>query len=158
MTHAVVGRGPRPVIHILDSALVESLLATYNLAEVERLILSCGPEARDTKNRTLLMIAAQEGILPVATMLLDAGADPQACDHNGDTALHYAARFGRDDIAEILIESGARIDAVNNRGRSPLWVAASNNYPDSAIVDVLLSSGANTKLRDADGKAPDDLL
>ena len=158
VTHALVGCSPRQVVQVLDASVVESLLLSCNIAGIEELIHSFSSDARDNKGRTLLMITAQEGILPVAAVLLQAGAQPNLRDGQGDTALHIAARYGRDDIAEILIESGADIDAVNNRGRSPLWVAASNNYPDSAIVDVLLKSGARTKLRDADGKAPEDLL
>ena len=57
--------------------------------------------------RTPLMIAALEGHLEVARLLMEAGADSNLADAEGSTALSLARSYGNLDVAALLAESGA---------------------------------------------------
>lgn len=53
---------------------------------------------------TALQAAADKGLMNVARILLEAGADAAAC-HNGRTAIDIAARKGRFDMVALLLKS-----------------------------------------------------
>jgi ankyrin repeat protein len=57
--------------------------------------------------------AAANASLPVADVLLGAGADPQASDDDGVSALRLAVRAGKNDIAQRLRAAGAADDATD---------------------------------------------
>ena len=51
---------------------------------------------------TALMLAADNGHLEVARLLLEAGADKNCCDDDGMTALLLAADKGHLEVAHLL--------------------------------------------------------
>ena len=57
--------------------------------------------------RTALMIAALEGHLDVARLLIEAGADLNIADGENSTALSLARSYGNLDVAALLSEAGA---------------------------------------------------
>jgi uncharacterized protein len=57
--------------------------------------------------RTALMVAAIEGHLEVARMLVEAGSDLNIVDAEGSTALSLARSYGNLDVAALLAEAGA---------------------------------------------------
>ncbi|HEY5926780.1 MAG TPA: ankyrin repeat domain-containing protein [Kofleriaceae bacterium] len=65
--------------------------------------------------------------LPVARVLLEAGANPNAQDERGDTPLHHAiaSRLVRDPapLVELLLDAGADPLRVNHAGESALDAA-----------------------------------
>lgn len=66
--------------------------------------------AKDSRGRTALNVAARGGLFAVVTMLMAAKANVNLDDNHGRTALHFAAANGFHDIVEALIESGAWIE------------------------------------------------
>jgi len=58
--------------------------------------------------RTALMIAALEGHLDVARLLIEAGSDLNLVDEENSTALSLARSYGNLDVAAQLEEAGAR--------------------------------------------------
>ena len=58
--------------------------------------------------RTALIIAAVEGHLEVARMLVEAGSDLNIVDAEGSTALSLARSYGNLDVAALLAEAGAQ--------------------------------------------------
>ncbi len=54
-----------------------------------------------------LHVAAREGNMERARLLLDAGADPNATDYEGWTPLYLAVYNGRTEFAKLLLEAGA---------------------------------------------------
>ncbi|RIB23243.1 ankyrin repeat-containing domain protein [Gigaspora rosea] len=85
--------------------------------------------------------------------------DFQRSIHNasliGNISQHYATRSGKLEICRLLLEHGANVNAVTPELLStPLHRAAIIN--NSEIVHLLLSSGANPKLKDSDGHTPLD--
>jgi ankyrin repeat protein len=68
-------------------------------------------------------VAARDGEVEIAKMLLDAGADVNVQNEYGWTPLHEAAESGRVEIARMLIGAGARKDISTNRGKLPYDLA-----------------------------------
>ena len=83
--------------------------------------------------------------------LLDAGAKVDETDGDGITILSWAAIANRVEMARLLIERGADVNHVDKNGMTPLLYAASIDFGDSAMIDLLLQSGAHTSARTKDG-------
>lgn len=65
-------------------------------------------------------------------------------------ALLEAADGDPADAIRVLLGAGAAVNAADRMGRTPLMAAAGMCRSDN--VEVLLQAGADTRLRDADGK------
>ena len=83
--------------------------------------------------------------------LLDAGASVELPDDGGFTLLDSAVIANRVEIARLLIQRGANVNAVDKNGMTPLMYAASIDYGDSAMVDLLVKSGAKRDMKSKDG-------
>lgn len=76
----------------------------------------------------------------------------------GDTPLLVATRNHKSEMANLLIDAGADINAQNRRdGQTALHVAA-DHYGSEAIMNLLLSKGADKNIKDNDGLTSDDIL
>lgn len=89
--------------------------------------------------------------------LLDAGAKADETDSDNMTVLDWATIANRLDMARLLIERGADVNHVDKHGMTPLLYAASIDFGDSAMIDLLLKSGARANARSKDGKTALDL-
>jgi ankyrin repeat protein len=89
--------------------------------------------------------------------LLDAGAKVDEADNDGITILSWAAIANRVNMARLLIERGADVNHVDKNGMTPLLYAASIDFGDSAMIELLLKSGARANARTKDGKTALDL-
>lgn len=89
--------------------------------------------------------------------LLDAGANVDEVDGDGITVLGWAAIANRLDMARLLIQRGADVNHVDKKGMTPLLYAASIDFGDSAMVDLLIHSGARTSARTKEGLTALDL-
>jgi ankyrin repeat protein len=104
-------------------------------------------------------------ILSIVKMLLEAGADINARgpssfglnDNEGDTALNLcAAGDDKIEVVELLISSGALLDTQRTSdGRNALLAAA--EYNAIGVVELLLRAGADTTVRDCNGRNYIDL-
>ena len=95
-----------------------------------------------TKGGTCLHIAAQNGYLEIARLLLEDGADKDAAMTNGLTCLHIAAQNGYLEIVRLLLEVGADKDAETTDGWTCWHVGSQNGHLE--ILRLLLESGAKT--------------
>jgi len=86
-----------------------------------------------------------------ARALLDAGANADDIDADGISMLSWATISNRVDMARVLIEHGADVNHADKKGMTPLLYAASIDFGDSAMVDLLLKSGASTSARTKEG-------
>jgi N-acyl-D-amino-acid deacylase len=77
--------------------------------------------------------------------LLDAGASVESRDEHGFTLLDAAVIANRVDSARLLIARGANVNAVDENGMTALMYAASIDFGDGAMIDLLLKSGAQEK-------------
>lgn len=89
--------------------------------------------------------------------MLDKGADPFTRDKNGDTPLHHIVQNKENEmsrrvqsLAGLLIARGVPINSRNLAGETPLHRAA--DMGNTRVVDFLLSSGADPRLRDNRGR------
>lgn len=80
-------------------------------------------------------------------------ADSGICNYDGSSPLHIACVRGHHETVCHLIRNGANInDARDNDGKSPLYLAC--EYGHVNVVELLLGSDADIKLRDNDGASP----
>ena len=78
----------------------------------------------DERGRTALHVAAYEGKLEAARVLLELGASVHVADHRGRTALHLAAFADRRLLIKLLRAHGAVGNVKDGLGRTPLRLAA----------------------------------
>lgn len=98
-------------------------------------------EARNGDGLTPLMVAAKEGLNPIAKLLLDSGCNPNSIDPDGDTPLIFAARGGHIDVAKLLLHNGADPRLRNAVGKTAFHFASRKRYYH--IVELLEELGAN---------------
>lgn len=174
-----VGRGDVDLVKLLLShganigkTALEQSLMTGN-AQIVSLLLGPAP-SRTLLNQTLFdMIENQPVIVyigknsspgtpdepppnPVATLLVDRGADLGARDIDGSTPLEDAAAFGQLAIVKALVAKGANLEAKDNSGNTPLLSAACDcavaTMPDTdVVVEYLLEHGAKINARNNQG-------
>ena len=76
--------------------------------------------------------------VPLATAILDAGADIDIQDDKGTTPLHIAAYKGNLALAKLFIMSGASTSLKDKKQRTPMDVAKEYNHPQ--IIELLRDS------------------
>ena len=109
---------------------------------------------------TPLVLAAREGDIESATLLLDAGADVNQMTEYGWTPLLTATNNRHYKLATYLIQRGADVNKPNKGGWTPLYLATDNrnieggdfpvHKPDMdhlEYIKVLLEHGADPNAR-----------
>lgn len=99
-------------------------------------------EKQDKAGETALMLAALNGDVKLAQILIEKGAE---VNKKGWTPLHYAATNGHDDVVSLLLDKSAYIDAGSPNGTTPLMMAARGGY--GKTVTLLLDQGADPALK-----------
>lgn len=102
--------------------------------------------ALNEAGESALMMAALKGQQDWSQRLLERGA---AVNKSGWSPLHYAATGPEPAVVKLLLDRGATIDAASPNHSTPLMMAA--QYGNEANVDVLLTRGADPKLRNDQG-------
>ena len=106
---------------------------------------------------TPLITAVTQDGAPVMKALLDCGAKADAPDDDGITALSWAAIGNDVEVAKLLISRGAMVNHVDKKGMTPLMYAASIDFGDSTMVDLLLKAGANPIVKSKEGRTAGEL-
>jgi ankyrin repeat protein len=125
--------------------------AQNDAGKVRRLVGSGNsPNETDEQTRTGLHVAAINGNLQIAAILIKAGAKIDSTDKLGNTPLHYAGDRNQVEVTKLLLDLGAAPDPVNRNGMTPLMIAAGRG--DLEIVTALLAKGANPSKTDFTGR------
>jgi len=113
-------------------------------------------EAKNNRGLNVVHIAAQ-GDQPVSIAYFKKkGISLLATDNNGSTALHWAAYFGMENATYYLTSWGCNVNQKDNEfGCTPLHLGV--NSGNFKVVKRLLVKGANTKIKNKEGKDPLDL-
>lgn len=101
---------------------------------------------------TLLGVAAQEGSLEVAQLLVNGGADVNEKSFVGHAPIRIAARNGKIDLIKYFLSKGAEVDTEGDDRATPLEHAASKGHLE--IVQLLFEKGADINHQDKDGDFP----
>lgn len=104
-----------------------------------------------TSRTTPLLGAFKFGDAEVARTLFELGTPIEFADGNGITMLGRAALNNEVAMAKTLIERGANVNVVDRLGMTPLLWAASMDFGDPAMIELLLKSGAKADARNKDG-------
>jgi ankyrin repeat protein len=140
------------------------VLAAYagNAKSLKRL-LAAGAKVDDafiaigTSRTTPMLGAFKFGDVEVANTLLDLGAPVDFADGNGITMLGRTVLNNEVEMARALIARGANVNVVDKLGMTPLLWAANVDFGDTAMIELLLKSGAKTDARNKDGLTPLEL-
>jgi serine/threonine-protein phosphatase 6 regulatory ankyrin repeat subunit B len=119
--------------------------------DVVEALLQAGADVSkaDEDGFTPLNVAANA---PIATMLIERGADVNAANKLGETALWRAVKGGRADVVEALLQAGADVNKADRSGRTPLTVAADERRWSFVTLLARLSRLANVDALNSDGK------
>jgi ankyrin repeat protein len=110
-----------------------------------------------TSRTTPLLGAFKFGDADVARALFDLGTSIEFADGNGITMLGRSALNNEVAMAAALIGRGANVNVVDKLGMTPLLWAASSDFGDAAMIELLLKSGAKADARSRDGLTALDL-
>ena len=106
----------------------------------------------ETRDYTMLHIAAECGQEAVVQLLLENGAEMEAKDYYEATPLHCAAKKGQVAVLRLLLEKGAEVNANDDDGRTALlYVAAGCHGAEDrqeTVMQLLLESGAKIEAKD----------
>jgi hypothetical protein len=130
--------GAASLVHGADEGeTLQSLAARDDVAGLARAINAGVPvDARDGEGRTALHVAAKEGFLFSAMMLISKGANPNARDAKRQTPLHLAAhgdlrREGeRFQVVKLLVAKGSDRSALDVNGKRPVDLADVREFKD----------------------------
>jgi hypothetical protein len=99
---------------------------------------------------TALHLAAQQGYVQIAQLLLDTAADVNAINSDGDSTLHIAVVAKNHAMVSLLLKYGADFNARNARQESVLHLAVETG--DLGVVGLLLSRAVDLESQDATGQ------
>jgi ankyrin repeat protein len=109
--------------------------------------------SRDVRGRTPLHIAAMQGNLPFARVLLQNGANPISVDAAGYTALHFASRVHDVDMCRLLLSQSRMIPNIStNIGHTPLHSAVLSG--SIQVTQLLLEAGHSIDAQTCYGRTP----
>jgi ankyrin repeat protein len=74
---------------------------------------------KDEDGNTLLILCAKNGLIKLASLLIENGADVNKQNNKGNTALHYAISLKHFTLADLLAKHNAKEDVINKFGYTP---------------------------------------
>jgi ankyrin repeat protein/cytochrome c553 len=105
-----------------------------------------------TSRTTPMLGAFKFGDTDVIRTLLELGAPVDFADGNQITMLSRSVLNHEIELAKMLLARGANVNAADKLGMTPLLWAASSDFGDAAMVELLLRAGANAGAKNRDGR------
>ncbi|XP_037516084.1 GA-binding protein subunit beta-1 isoform X2 [Rhipicephalus sanguineus] len=147
---------PQPSLSLVDlgKQLLESA-RNGETEEVRQLMTSGAPFTTDWLGTSPLHMAAQNGHVATAEVLLRAGISRDARTKVDRTPLHVAAQEGHLDVVELLLKHSADIEAKDMLRMTPLHWAVERGHLD--VIKCLLRWGADVSATSKFEKSPLDI-
>lgn len=101
--------------------------------------------------------AVRNGDFDVVRTLLVLGANVNGGPADSWSPLESAVHNNAIALARLFIERGADVNAIGKAGYTPLLLAASIDFGDTGMMQLLLKAGARVDIRNPDGKTALDL-
>ncbi|VDI03290.1 E3 ubiquitin-protein ligase mind-bomb [Mytilus galloprovincialis] len=123
-----------------DGSTAMHIAAANDRVEIASVLQSKGKadiNIRDSMKRTPLILAVSQGKKKTMELLITVDCDVNAQDSSGNTALHVA-------------------QVKKNLGQAVALDKAASSSQDTAIICLLLESGANIEIKNDEGKTPLD--
>jgi ankyrin repeat protein len=163
LDHGAKTRLPKGQGTPLFNANTTVLAAFAGNAEILDRLRKVGDKVDDRMNLigmfpvTPMMMLATTHRVESANVILNAGANANEVDNDGISLLSWAAISNRVEMARVLIQHGADVNHVDKKGMTPLLYAASIDFGDSAMIQLLLKSGAKADAKNKEGLTAKDL-
>ena len=97
-------------------------------------------ERKNEPGNTPFMVACESGHCPVASFLLEKGADKYMLNNDKRSAFHLAVESGREEVVKMLVDD-YDINVKDRCGFAPLTLAC--RYGHYSIAVILLKKGAD---------------
>jgi ankyrin repeat protein len=112
---------------------------------------------RDGSNYTALDIAAHQGNLDLAKLLVERRAPVNRSTFDWEEEfpkmpLHLAAENGHSEVAQFLLDNGADVSIRTFDGYTPLHMAAKEGH--DKVAKILIENGADVNSKDKEGLTP----
>ena len=104
-----------------------------------------------------MTMAVRNGDLKVVRTLLDLGVSVNRSAADPWSPLEITVHNNNVALARLFIERGADVNAIGKAGYTPLLLAASIDFGDTKMMELLLKAGARVEIRNPDGKTALDL-
>jgi ankyrin repeat protein len=148
-------------VHASDANGVTALIAAAykNHLGVAQLLVEAGADVsvQDRSQQSAFLIATSDGYLKLLQLTLAAGADVHRTDSYNGTGLIRAADRGHVEIIRELLRTDINVDHVNRLGWTALLEAiilGDGGPRHTEVVRLLVESGADVNLADANGVSP----
>lgn len=117
---------------------VQRLIKKADISSLRReLNAGVDPNLANRFSWTLLMLAAVEGKLNIAELLISRGADVNATNDFGETALSLAAQRGHKRCVRALLANGASVGCHPHGSSLNDWLRSSSGLPQDKIASIL---------------------
>jgi ankyrin repeat protein len=94
----------------------------------------------------------RNGDLDVARRLLDLGAAVEGGASKPWSSLEPAVLNNRVDVARLFLERGANVNFSDKAGYTSLLLAASIDFGETTMIDLLLAGGARVEVKNREGQ------
>jgi ankyrin repeat protein len=130
-----------------------------NSTALLQLLLEHGADisATNSKGQTVLFNATEAGNVEMMELLVQHGLSTTAIDCDDITLLMKAAANGQKLAAEWLLQHGVDVNASDNDGCTALHCATLNSCDDVAMIELLLTNGADVHKRSLHDRTALDL-
>jgi len=139
---------------LVDVELIDAVMLSH--LDKAAAIIKANPEianhCKDYDGGSLLGLAAANGNIQMASLLLANKSEINTKDFYGRTPLHNSALIGKNDMVNLLLTHGANPNVKDQGGLTPLILAVREGHENT--VGLLLANKADANANDNQGWTP----